>query len=154
MGAGDILDSSLVNSQSFFTTFSSISYWAVFTYPFIYAFIPPFVNWTILPSQFLTLIRSRRREDLNIQSSLISSLLSRSSRLPLVQCSVTMPNMPVSKNRPRNRFRFSWRMSLSYKEWRGGQADATTTTKKEVQKAGWEGEYSVQFFVSKPVHNL
>lgn len=107
----------LTCSQSFFTTFSSISsssYWVVLTYLLIYAFIQPFVNWAFLPSlQFLTLIRSRRREDLNIQSSLISSLLSRSSRLPLVQCSVTMPNMPLSRNRPRNKFRFSWRMSLS-----------------------------------------
>ncbi len=103
MGAGDIFDSSLVYSQSF-PAISSSSYWAVLLIPSsMHSFHP----------KFLTLIRSRRREDLNIQSSLISSLLSRSSRLPLVQCSVTMPNMPVSKNRPRNRFRFSCRMSLS-----------------------------------------
>lgn len=100
MDAGDIFDRSLLYMQP-----------VILYHIFIHIFI--LIELSFPSLQFLTLIRSRRREDLNIQSSLISSLLRRSSRLPLVQCSVTMPNMPVSRNRPRNKFRFSWRMSLS-----------------------------------------
>lgn len=63
-------------------------------------------------SNGFTLIRSIRREDLNIQSSFISSFLSRSSRLPREQYSVTMAKMPQSEKKPRNRFTFSWRKSF------------------------------------------
>lgn len=63
-----------------------------------------------------TRIRSINREDLNIQSRRTSSLLSNSSKLPLLQCSVTTPKIPQSKNRPRNRLIFSCLMSLSWWE--------------------------------------
>ncbi|TRY54588.1 hypothetical protein DNTS_001587 [Danionella cerebrum] len=49
-----------------------------------------------------TLIRSRMREDLNIQSSLTSSFSSRSSKLPREQNSVTMAKTPQSWKKPRN----------------------------------------------------
>lgn len=61
----------------------------------------------------LTRIRSINRDDLNIQSSRTFSLLSRSSRLPLLQCSVTTPKMPESKNSPSNKLMFSCLISLS-----------------------------------------
>lgn len=65
-------------------------------------------------AHFLTLIRSIKRDDLNIQSRRTSSFMSRSSKLPLVQCSVTMPNIPESKNKPRNKLMFSCLMSRSW----------------------------------------
>ena len=64
----------------------------------------------------LTRIRSINKDDLNIQSRRTSSLRSRSSKLPLEQCSVTTPKIPESKNSPRNRLMFSCLMSLSWVE--------------------------------------
>lgn len=57
-------------------------------------------------------MRSSRREDLNIQSSLTSSLCSRSSRLPREQYSVTMAKTPQSWKKPMKGLTFSCLMSF------------------------------------------
>lgn len=59
-----------------------------------------------------TLMRSRMREDLNIQSSLASSLSNRSSKLPREQYSVTMANTPQSWKKPRKGLKFSCLISF------------------------------------------
>ncbi len=59
-----------------------------------------------------TLMRSSNKEDLNIQSSLTSSLRRRSCRLPREQCSVTIANISQSMKNPKNGLTFSFRRSF------------------------------------------
>lgn len=75
------------------------------------------LDWQLLhlPS-ILTLIKSSTSDDLNIQSSLTSSLSSRSSKLPLEQNSVTMANTPQSWKKPRKGLTFSWRRSFIWRQ--------------------------------------
>lgn len=63
------------------------------------------------------------KEDLNIQSSLMSASASRSAKLPRGQCSTARAKIPESRKRPRYRFRFSCRISLSWRWKNHRQSD-------------------------------
>lgn len=61
-------------------------------------------------------MRSSSSDDLNIQSSFTSSLVSMSSRLLREQNSVTMANIPESQKKPNKGLTFSCRRSFICKE--------------------------------------